>query len=199
MYCEVGDHAMPPKQRITKDILLESALKIAQEQGIAAVTSRSVAKCVGCSIQPVFSQFPTMDKLRQATFDYASETFVKEILSFGEQPDFFTRTTQWVIDLARNKPNLFNLIYLSDHFQGNALLDVMMSFESNEKLVSKMIELYELESDICKDILLRSCLFLMGIGTMICINRMTFSDEQVAGMMKQTVADMVQGAKRDLP
>ena len=35
----------------------------------------------------------------------------------------------------------------------------------------------------------------MGIGTMICVNHMEFSDEQVALMMKQTVADMVQGAK----
>ena len=50
---------MPPKQRITKEILLEHAFKIAESHGIASVTSRSVAKAVGCSIQPVFTQFPT--------------------------------------------------------------------------------------------------------------------------------------------
>lgn len=38
--------------------------------------------------------------------------------------------------------------------------------------------------------------FMLGIGTIICINHMDFRDEQVAVMMKQTVADMVQGAKR---
>jgi len=72
----------------------------------------------------------------------------------------------------------------------------MMDFESNQKIVAKMTERYDLESEICKDILLRSCLFLIGIGTMICVNHMDFNDEQIAEMMKQTVSDMVQGAKR---
>ena len=76
------------------------------------------------------------------------------------------------------------------------MLDVMMDFENNRKMIDKMTELYQLDEDACKDILLRSCLFLVGIGTMICVNHMDFSDEQVADMMKQTVADMVQGAKR---
>lgn len=189
---------MPPKQKITKDMLLEHAFKITQEQGIIAVTSRSVAKSIGCSIQPVFSQFPTMEELRQGTFEYACDVCVKQILAFETEPDFLPRTTKWVIDLAKNKPNLFNLIYLSSGFRGNSLLRVMMDFESNKRMVIKMSELYQLEQDACKEILLRSCLFLIGIGTMICVNHMEFSDKQIAAMMKQTVADMVQGAKRGI-
>lgn len=187
---------MAPKQKITKEMLLEHAFKIVEEQGIGAVTSRSVATAVGCSIQPVFSHFPTMEELRQATFDYACDKFVQEILEFEKQPDFLPRTTKWVLDLARNKPNLYHMLYLSGNFKGNTLLDVMMDFENNRKMIDKMTELYQLDEDACKDILLRSCLFLVGIGTMICVNHMDFSDEQVADMMKQTVADMVQGAKR---
>lgn len=186
---------MPPKQKITKDIILEHAFKIAEEQGIAAVTSRNVAKSAGCSIQPVFSHFPTMEKLRQATFDYACNIFVNEVLAFKQQPDFFYQVTKWVLDLARNRPNLFRLLYLSDGFNGSNFLEVMMGFESNKIMVSKMKELYCLDEDICKDILLRSCLFLMGISTMICVNHIDFSNEQVAAMMKQTVSDMVNGAK----
>lgn len=191
-----GRCIMPPKQKITIEMLLEHAFKIAEEQGIEAVTSRSVAKSVGCSVQPVFSHFPTMEELRQATFDYAGDKFVQEILAFEKLPDFLPRTTKWVLDLARNKPNLYHMLYLSNGFKGNNLLDVMMNFESNKKMIAKMMELYQIEADACKDILLRSFLFMMGIGTMICVNHMDFSDEQVAEMMKQTVADMVQGAKR---
>lgn len=187
---------MPPKQKISKEMLLEHAFQIAKELGIGGVTSRSVAKSAGCSIQPVFSQFPTMEHLRQDTFDYACSKFVKEILLFEDQPDFFQRTTKWVIELARYQPNLFRLLYLSDGFKGNTFLDVMMDYESNQKIISKMTQLYQLEPDVCKDILLRSSLFLVGTGTMICMNHMDFSHEQVADMMKQTVSDMVQGAKR---
>lgn len=189
---------MPPKQKISRESLLAHAFLIAEEQGIMAVTSRSVAKAAGCSIQPVFSHFPTMEELRQATFDYACERFIEEILTYENQPDFFAQVTKWVINLARNKPNLFKLLYLSDGFHGNSLLQVMMNFETNKRMVVKMIELYELDEENCKEILMRSCLLLLGISTMICVNHMDFSDKQVADMMKQTVADMVHGAKRGL-
>lgn len=186
---------MPPKQKITKELLLEHAYAIAEKQGIMAVTSRSVAKTAGCSIQPVFSQFPTMEDLRQETFDYACNVFVKEILAFEQQPDFFPQVTRWVLDLAGNRPNLFRLLYLSDGFKGNNFLDVMMTFESNQKIISQMTERYRLNENICKDILLRSCLFLIGIGTMICVNHMEFTNEQAADMMKRTVSDMIKGAE----
>lgn len=190
-----GKEDMPPKQKITKEDLLEGAARIAEKDGISAVTSRSVAKEVGCSIQPVFSQFPTMEILRQETFDYVCRKSVEEVLLFEKYPDYFERTSKWVIDLARMKPNLFRLIYLSGGFHGNRLLDIMMDYENNKDMLSKMTQIYQLDFEVCRDILMRSFLLLIGVGTMICENRMDFSDEQVMTMMKQTVSDMVLGAK----
>lgn len=82
---------MPPRRKITKEMLLDHAFQIAESKGISAVTSRSVAKSVGCSVQPVFSQFPSMEELRQATFDYACNKFVDEVLVFENQPDFMLK------------------------------------------------------------------------------------------------------------
>lgn len=186
---------MPPRQKITKEILLECAAQIAERDGISAVTSRSVAKEVGCSIQPVFSQFPTMEILRQETYDYVCNKAVEEVLLFEQYPDYFARTSKWVIDLARKKPNLFRLIYLSGRFHGNQLLDVMIDYENNQKMLLKMKEVYQLDYEVCRDILMRCFLLLIGVGTMICENNMDFSDEQVMTMMKQTVSDMVIGAR----
>lgn len=186
---------MPPKQRITREALLEHAFQIAEREGIAAVTSRSVAKAAGCSVQPVFSQFPTMQALRQATFDFACDRFVREVLAFESQPDFFARVVSWTVDLARNRPNLYRLLYLSGGFRGKTLMESMMGYESNQRIIAKMTALYGLDAEACRDILVRSCLFLLGIGTMICENHFSYTDAEIARMMKQTVADMVRGAR----
>ena len=189
---------MPPKVKITRENLLECAYRIAEQAGIAAVTSRSVAKLAGCSIQPVFSHFPTMEALRKATFDYACKKFMEEVLCREEDPDFLSATTQWTVDLARNRPNLFRLLYLSGGLYGSSMADVMMRYESNEKMIRKMTQLYDLDPNRCKDILVRSCLFLTGICTMICENKVPFSDAQVADLMKRTVSEMVRGAKEEM-
>lgn len=188
---------MPPKQKITKEVLLEEAYKITEQAGINAVTSRSVAKAAGCSIQPVFSHFPTMEALRQATFDYACEKFMAEVLAYEGRPDFFACVTGWTVDLARERPNLYKLLYLSDGFSSHCLMESMAGFESNRRMLAKMEEVYGLSGEKCRNILMRSCLMLMGICTMICINHMDFTREQVMQMMQQTVTDMVKGGKEE--
>ena len=187
---------MPPIPKVLKEDLLETAFRITEEEGIDAVTSRNIAKRLGCSIQPVFSHFPTMKELRNSTFDYACRKWTKEIMAFADCEDFFAQVTKWVLNLARNKPNLFKLLYLSDRFHDEQMIDIIMKFDSNKKMLDYMQKLYALPLEVCKDIIMRSGLFLLGISTMICINHVPFTDDQVASLMSQTIKDMVNGAKK---
>lgn len=182
---------MPPKQKITKETLLSHALTIAKEQGVSAVTSRSVARSIGCSIQPVFSHFPTMEELRQATFEYACNEQMKEILEFQNEPDFITRTNIWLLDLARNESKLFDLLYLSDSFHSVNLWDVMMEWDCNQKMISAMEQRYQLTKTEGKDIFLRGFFMLFGIATMIAKDKIDMSNEQAMDMVKRTVVQMV--------
>lgn len=182
---------MPPAQKITKEALLSCAYQIAEAQGISAVTSRSVAKLAGCSIQPVFSHFPTMESLRQETFSYACRRFMDEVLCFQGKPDFPALVSQWTLDLARYRPNLYKLLYLSEGFSRGSMGDIMMDFESNRAMVSSMSAAYGLTPQDCRDILVRSCLLLSGICTMICINHMEISDQEALSMVSETVEDMI--------
>lgn len=188
---------MPPKQKITEENLLFHAFQIAKEQGIDAVTSRSVAKAVGCSIQPVFSHFPTMEELRQATFRYASNKLMQDILQYQNEPDFMARTNYWFLNLARNERNLFELLYLSDSYSNTNLWDVMMEWESNKKMVSAMADKYKISEKECKDIFLRGFFLLYGIATMIATNRMDISSEEAFDMMTRTTQEMVKGLNKE--
>ncbi len=188
---------MPPKQRISKEMILEQAFMIADKQGISAVTSRSIAKLLDCSIQPIFSHFPTMEELRKATFDYACKKFEEEVLSNEDNSDFLSLTTKWTVNLARRRPNLYRLLYLSGGLYGSSMTETMMNYESNKRLINKMTEQYGLVVSQCQDILTRCCLLLVGVCTMICENSVTFTDEQISMMTKQTVQDMIQGARKE--
>lgn len=92
-----------------------------------------------------------MEDLRQATFDYACSKFVDEVLAFENQPDFMPKVVfSWTIDLARNKPHLYRLLYFSGGFQGESLMEFMMTYENNQKMIVKMSELYGLNLESCK-------------------------------------------------
>ena len=48
---------MPAKKQVTKEMILNAALKLLQEQGYDAVNLRQLAKELGCSTQPVYLSF----------------------------------------------------------------------------------------------------------------------------------------------
>lgn len=187
---------MPPKQKISRDALLACAFRIAEADGIGAVTSRSVAKLAGCSIQPVFSHFPTMEILRKETFSYACSRFMEEVMVYRDRPDFMAQCSKWTLDLARHRPNLYKLLYLSDGFPHGSIGSMMMDFESNREMISAMAARYGLTPEDCQAILVRSCLLLSGICTMICINHMEISDPEALTMVSETVQDMIERRKR---
>ena len=50
---------MPPKVKITKEDIINAAVSLVRENGADALNARTVASLLGCSTQPVFSNFAT--------------------------------------------------------------------------------------------------------------------------------------------
>lgn len=185
---------MAPRQKITRDMILESGFELAKRNGIESVNSRNVAKELSCSTQPVFSQFPTMEELRKAVFDYACEKCVYEILKNKEKRDFLSLTTRWYLNLIRNEKNLYKLIYFSSGFEHNSVIEMMLNYDSNREMIKKMQSDYSLNEAQCNNILLRTFALLHGIGSLIAFNDLQISDDEISALIKKTVVEMVQGA-----
>ena len=47
---------MPPKVKVTKDMVIDAAFEIAREAGAENINARTVAKKLNCSTQPVMYQ-----------------------------------------------------------------------------------------------------------------------------------------------
>jgi len=185
---------MPPKQKITRKMILETAFQLVRKNGFDNVNSRNIAKELSCSTQPVFSQFATMEELRKGVFDYACDKFVEEVTQLADNPDFLPQTTRWYISLMRNEVNLYKLLYFSSGFDSSRIEDFIAGFTSNHMIISKMKSLYSLDEATCQDILLRVFSCLHGIGALVVFNNFEISEDEIATMIKQTVTDMVQGA-----
>lgn len=61
-----------PKQRITKEMILDVAFKLTREKGYEQVVVKNIADEMGCSVQPVYSYFNNMEGVKEhAIFIYA--------------------------------------------------------------------------------------------------------------------------------
>lgn len=120
---------------------------------------------------------------------------MQEILEHQDQPDFMAQTNIWMLNLARNEPNLFELLYLSDSFSSINLWDVMMEWECNRKILSVFEQRYQLTKTESKDIFQRGFFLLFGIATMISKGKIDVSNDEAIDMVQRTVYQMVTAKK----
>lgn len=53
---------MPPKAKVTKDMIINAAINVVREAGVENINARTVAKKLNCSTQPVMYHFETIEE-----------------------------------------------------------------------------------------------------------------------------------------
>ena len=80
---------MPPKFLFTRDQIIEAALRITRRGGLSALTARSLAAELGCSVKPIFGLFRSMEEVQQAVLSagYAlSAAYLREEMNGNIHP-----------------------------------------------------------------------------------------------------------------
>ena len=117
---------MPPKVKVTKATILEAAVEIVRREGAQALNARTVAARLGCSTQPVFTNFESMDALRLAVIAQAQclcDQFRQQEVARGEYPEYKANGMAY-IRFAKEERELFRLLYMRDR-TGETISDVV--------------------------------------------------------------------------
>ncbi|MBP5279337.1 MAG: TetR/AcrR family transcriptional regulator, partial [Erysipelotrichaceae bacterium] len=78
---------MPPKTRITREMILDAGLAIIREKGHENLNARSIASYLKCSTQPVLYSFKTVDEIRDAVYEIADSYHSEYIMPKGTNKD----------------------------------------------------------------------------------------------------------------
>ena len=104
---------MPPKQRITREMILESAFIMFCKEGMDVVNARSVAKALGCSTQPIFSYFSGMQDLKDALDAKAQEMYAGSVTTLPESENWLVDMLTAHVNFACEHVHLYNHLFRS--------------------------------------------------------------------------------------
>ena len=82
---------MPPKTKVSKEEILSTAVNLVRNDGENALNARNIARSLGCSTQPIFSNFINMDELRAAVKEKANilyQNCLATDMSAGKYPPY---------------------------------------------------------------------------------------------------------------
>ncbi len=155
-----------PKQKITKEMVVEAAFELARSGGMDAVMVKNIAEKLGCSVQPIYSYCKNMDGLRQDVMR-RTEQFMKEYLSANINPeDFFRSTGHAYIKLSKDEPNIFQMFVLHKRDAISSLEDLYQS-ETNSEVAGYIAEGLNISMEKAKMLHMNMLIYTVGIGTIL--------------------------------
>lgn len=181
---------MPPKIKVTEDAILETALELTREKGIAGLNARELAKTLGCSVQPVFRRFQSMENLKKELYHKAERLFDACMARGMERcdPPFLGMGLSY-IEFAKKEKNLFKFLFMSDEFGGKNLPDVIRE-EENQTLVQMVAAMTGFDRQNAEELFMGIWLMTHGIASMMATNDCNLSQEQIIKLLKDTFSGM---------
>lgn len=181
---------MPPKVKITKEDIINTALELVRTKGEQSVNARNIASALNCSTQPVFSNFATMDDLRLALLEKINSLcreFMKNEEQKGEFPSYKANGMAY-IRFANEEKELFKLLYMRDR-RGEDVPESTHVDEEMERVVRNNTGLDEETATLFH---LEMWAFVHGIASMFATGFLDLDMDLVSRML----TDAYQGLRK---
>ncbi len=176
---------MPPKPKITKDMVVDAAFEVARETGAENINARTVAQKLKCSTQPIMYHFATIEELKKAAYAKA-DFYHSEYLMNIESPHKGVMLGIGLnyIRFAMEEPHLFRFLFQSSSFTGTTLLE-MIDAEELAPVLLAMKRAVGGSIDQAKEIFITIFLFAHGYASIIANNSLEYDEELIKSHLER--------------
>lgn len=155
-----------PKQKITKDMVVDAAFELARSGGVNHVLVKNIAGRLGCSVQPIYTYCKNMEGLHQDVYA-RTRSFVKDyIAAHIDKKDFFRSTGYAYIRLAREEPHIFQMFVLHKRYNIHSLNDMYQS-EASPEMAQLIAEDLGIDRERAQRLHMNMLIYTIGIGTIL--------------------------------
>lgn len=176
---------MPPKAKITKEMIVDVAFGIIQREGVDKVTARSISEQLNCSTQPVLYYFATVEDIKKVVYKKADEYHSDYIMNMeNDYGNPMLTIGMNYINFAIEERNLFRFLFQSNEFSGASMLDLLDSVELLPLLTVLQQEL-DVSMEETKEIFSTLFIFVHGYASLYANNTMIYDEANVMSALEK--------------
>lgn len=188
---------MPPKTKITREMIVDAGFEIVRENGIESLTVRAIADRLGCSTQPVMYHFAKIEEMKRAAYEKADRFHTEYLMNI---------TSPWegimlgiglnYIRFAIREPNLFRFLFQSGYAAANSLLE-MVNSEELVPMLSAMRDAIGMNMEQTKKVFLTIAMFVHGYASIIANNSLEYDERLVAEHLERAYRGAVSAVREE--
>lgn len=168
-----------PKQKITKEMVVDAAFELAREGGEERITVKNIARKLSCSVQPIYFYCKNMEGLKQEV-NAKITAFVHEYAADrADKDDLFRSTGNAYITLAKEEPHIYKMFILRPRCGISSLNDLYLS-EADPKLAESISKQLNISLEAAKQLHMNMLIYTIGIGTIFSVSTPGISPDEIS-------------------
>lgn len=176
---------MARKTQISKEVILDTALKMLIRDGYSAINIKTLSNEIGCSTQPLVWHFENMEGLRNALAEYALNYANNKMMpSADDATQAFMQVGIAYVQIAILEPNLFRFLYMNgDSKFSLPSFGALKDYDNHNELIQRLSSVYHISEEKIGRYLQNTIIYTHGIATLVAAGIIKTSKEEVVRML----------------
>lgn len=182
---------MPPRTKITKEMIIQAGVKIVRVEGEGALNVRRIAAELDCSTQPVMYHYKNVEELKADIFFAADKLHEEYISQHPEsETDPFLSMGLRYIRFAYEEKYLFKFLFQSDKYKSSGLKDILDQPEA-DYLLRPICQETGLSRQQAKEVFEGLFMCVHGAASFIADNSVEYDEEQHKTILSNVFFGMI--------
>lgn len=172
---------MAPKNKFTKEEMVQAALRVVQNRGADGLTAKTMAEELGTSTQPIFTGFGSMDGVKKEVYMAAVRAYERYTdAGLKEKIPFFGVGMQY-IRFAKEEPELYRLLFLTPQDPKFGMMGAM--YRLQEMVRPTLIRIYRITAEEADRYFRDLWLVVHSLATLIVTGGCTYSNQEIGQIL----------------
>ncbi len=183
---------MPPKAKFTRDEIIQTGLDIVRENGMEALSARSLGTKLGSSARPIFTVFQSMEEVQEEVKKSAKSLYAGYVKKgLGQELAFKGVGAQYIL-FAMQEPKLFQLLFMTEQKEAPVVASILSKLDDNyEEILLSVQNGYNLSEDKAEQLYRHLWIYTHGIAVLCATNMCIFTAEEINKMIVQVFRGML--------
>lgn len=187
---------MPPKARITEEMIIDAAFEIVRSSGAENINARAVAQKLNCSTQPVMYHFETIEQLKRTVYAKATQCYAQFVKSCAEGEKLtLDKLCAKHIFFAAEQPRLFRFLFLSPFFDSKAFFRLPLR-EDMQPVLQDICEKNGLSREQATEAFMTAATYAHGYAGMVACDGGCFDRQEAQRHVEAVCAAIIEAAKQ---
>ncbi len=181
---------MARKTVFDRDYILERTSDFVKEYGVLAMNARDLCKYIGCSTQPIFKNFSSMEGLKKSLKKYLHDYYDDFIYKIVDEEDYLYTISYAYALFAYKEHKIFKALFMTE-LAGTRTIEEVLKSSWNIATIESIPKQYGLSLEQANRLYRDVRFYNHGLSCQIACNSIKVTEEEI----KKLIHDIIDKLK----